>query len=683
MGEYKWGEKYTVSKVSYENGVESFKFGNDTGNNLWINQENMYIVDEEQVENIYNQVNGLIAYSFEGKTIIDPALDVGDKIIIDGKPIIYQGEADFQTRFIAEISSKIAIKQKQETTTKETSQKVINRRVQSRIDEAEGKITQLVEETTENSQKISQVEQTVDGITQMVENLEDFTRTVTGTTQIHLNETIEGEGYVLEFKIKGNTEKFKYLTPESDLTPSDNLVPNGGYFNIICDKQSRTSMSNEAVKIEVILPEPLRNLNDVYDELNIIDSKATVTRRIGVQQNGTLYLLDTEETEVLEDIILQTFEDDTYIYIQDFQGIEYTAKYIVKNEYSEQYITKREANTKIEQTADNVETLVNEKLQGYATTEELNTAIQQSSTEIKEIATRNYASKNELINEKSERVQTASEIRQEVSRKVGDNEVISKINQSAEAVGINANKIELSANDVLNLLSGNTINLSGQNIKIESNNFNLNENGSVIANDFTITGGKINLPIDDNNPRITIGDPNIQDNGNTLWISQNSIYITNQNECQIGLDALNKYVYISGESSVSHIYPGSISVYTESNSMHTEITGNGITTPTLTQTSLENQKKNFEKLENAIDIIKQVDIYKYNLKSESDTDKKHIGFVIGNNYKYSKELTSKENNGADIYSLASCCLQAIKEQQTIIEKLENRIDEIEGGFVDG
>ena len=127
--------------MSYENGVESFKFGDDTGNNLWLNQENMYIVDEDEVENIYNELKGLEAYSFEGKTIIDPALDVGDKIIIDNKPVIYQGELDFQTRFIAEISSKIAIKQKQETTVKTTSQKVINRRVQSRIDEAEGKIT--------------------------------------------------------------------------------------------------------------------------------------------------------------------------------------------------------------------------------------------------------------------------------------------------------------------------------------------------------------------------------------------------------------------------------------------------------------------------------------------------------------------------------------------------------------
>lgn len=172
FGEYKWGDKCTISKVSYENGFESFKFGNDTGNNLWINQENMYIVDEEEVENIYNEIKDLEAYSFEGKTIIDPALDVGDKITIDNKSVIYQGEMDFQTRFIAEISSKIAIKEKQETTVKKTSQKVINRRVQSRIDEAEGKIIQLIEENTETSQKLTEVEQTVDGITQTVSNVE-------------------------------------------------------------------------------------------------------------------------------------------------------------------------------------------------------------------------------------------------------------------------------------------------------------------------------------------------------------------------------------------------------------------------------------------------------------------------------------------------------------------------------
>ena len=140
----------------------------------------MYIVEEDEVENIYNQLKGLEAYSFEGKVIIDPALDVGDKLIINGKPVIYQGEADFQTRFIAEISSKISIKQKQETTVKTTSQKVLNRRVQSNIDEINGKITQIVQETNENTKKISEHTQTIDEIK---DTLKSVTTTVSNTVK--------------------------------------------------------------------------------------------------------------------------------------------------------------------------------------------------------------------------------------------------------------------------------------------------------------------------------------------------------------------------------------------------------------------------------------------------------------------------------------------------------------------
>ena len=224
LGDFKWGEQYKVTKVSYENGIESFKFGNDTGNNLWLNQENMYIVDEEQVENIYNQINGLIAYSFEGKTVIDPALDIGDKIIINNRPIIYQGEADFQTRFIAEISSKISIRQKQETTVKQPSQKLINRRVQSRIDEAEGTITQLVEESSEFQSQLTQVEQSVDSISQSVQDVTDYKRETEGITQIHLEDA--GATDILELEIRGNKTYECNLYPGENVFPSEDLYPN-------------------------------------------------------------------------------------------------------------------------------------------------------------------------------------------------------------------------------------------------------------------------------------------------------------------------------------------------------------------------------------------------------------------------------------------------------------------------
>ena len=111
-----------------------------------------------------------------------------------------------------------------------------------------------------------------------------------------------------------------------------------------------------------------------------------------------------------------------------------------------------------------------------------------------------------------------------------------------------------------------------------------------------------------------------------------------------------------------------------------DITCSGdVTCNSVIQTSKEEAKKNFEKLPSGLDIIKNIDIYKYNLKGEEDDTKKHIGFVIGDNYNYSKEVTSKENDGADIYSFVSVCCKAIQEQQEQIEELKSRIEKLEKG----
>lgn len=117
------------------------------------------------------------------------------------------------------------------------------------------------------------------------------------------------------------------------------------------------------------------------------------------------------------------------------------------------------------------------------------------------------------------------------------------------------------------------------------------------------------------------------------------------------------------------------------NNNTTDITPSGITTPTLTQTSLVEQKKNFEKFENALPILNDIDIYKYNLKFEEDGHKKHIGFVIGEDYNYSSEITAIDKDGKEIgvdnYSMTSLCLQAIKELCNKVETLEKRIKEME------
>ena len=281
-------------------------------------------------------------------------------------------------------------------------------------------------------------------------------------------------------------------------------------------------------------------------------------------------------------------------------------------------------NSNIEQSSQQITLSVDKKLENYSTTIEMNSAI----------------------------TQTAESINSEVRKKVGEDEVISKINQSAEAVGINANKIELSANDVLNLLSGNSINLTSQNITISSNSLNVDKEGNMI---FKSSGIKVFKVENKNN------------SNNYIYITDNFIGINKENN--IGLVEIGTVTNIYGNDEGSIELTGNGS---------TIVRASGITTPTLTQTSLESEKKNFEKLKNALDIIKTIDIYRYNLKTENDKDKKHIGFVIGDNYNYSKEVTSIDNTGVDNYSFTSLCCKAIQEQQKQIEELKKEIEKLKG-----
>lgn len=176
---FKWGEKFKITRVRYDDGIQLFEKGDTTGNTVYISQDNMYIVDQDQINNIYNALKGLEFYSFEGESIIDPALDTGDIVVIDGKNVIYQGSMQFSGRWIANIESKIQCKAKEETTTRTPSQRTINRRVESNINQIDGKITQLTEETTENTQKITKVEQDVNGITSKVSSVEQSVENIT------------------------------------------------------------------------------------------------------------------------------------------------------------------------------------------------------------------------------------------------------------------------------------------------------------------------------------------------------------------------------------------------------------------------------------------------------------------------------------------------------------------------
>lgn len=637
FGEYKWGEEFKISKVSYEDGIRSFKFGDDTRNNLWINQENMYIVDEDQVQKIYNEIKDLTSNTFEGKTVIDPAIDLGDKIVIDGKNVIYQGEMSLEGSFIAQISSKIQIKQKEETTVKKESQKVVNRKVQSRIDQAEGKIEQLVEETSEQSQKLTKVEQTVDSISQKVSDIEDLTRTAEGIKTVTLENCIEAN--LLELHIYGNNTVFNYLLLDDKLTLDDDLYLEGDDLISVTDKD------NNIKTYSLGITEALRQNNEVCDEFVLENGQAKVIRR--VNKSGSTKA--KESVENLGKLEISLKEGTNTITINNYTA-KIKAKYVIKSAYSDTFATKVEMNSEIKQTKESVDLSVNKKVEDYSTTTEMNSAISLKAGEITSSVSKTYETKENVTKQYSNIKQTTDNITSVVGKKVGNDEIISKINQSAESVTILASKLGLTANDVLDLISNNVLNLTAKNLVIQSTYFNVNKDGKVI-----ITGNK-NLIIGNTKSNYVALDP-----------GEISLWNTSGGNLSIMPNAL---VMMDNYNS-SSITPNEINT--------PKLTADEISAQKINQSSLEEKKKNFEKMkDNALEIINGIDIYRYNLKTENDKDKKHIGFVIGDKYNYSKEVTSLDNTGVDTYSFVSLCCKAIQELHAQIGNMHKEIEKLKG-----
>lgn len=419
-------------------------------------------------------------------------------------------------------------------------------------------------------------------------------------------------------------------------------------YKIIVDKQPSSNPSNEK-KEYIVEIEELRVKGDVYDSLNIEMDRTYVTRRLSLSEYGVLSVLDTPVIEELEDVDIKLFEGDNYIYLMDMQGNKFYAEYLIKNDFNDIYVNKNEMNSSIQQTAQSIELSVNQKLTGYSTTQEMNSAITVKANEITSSVSKTYSTKSELNIAKSEIKQTTDGITSTVSTKAGKNEVCSIVSQSAEEI----------------LLKGNRV-------LIESDFYNLSKEGKV-----TIYDKQSSSATGDTTANLTIitdsQDLKTQITPNRILISGNSSksYLWNTNSWSyIGATSDNEQAKCRMISAGSDLTFIDCSDGTDTS----KITPKEITSPKLTQTSLESIKKNITKFtKNATDIINNSDIYEYNLKSDKDEEKKMIGFVIGDKYRTPNEVIDKEGRAVELYSAIGILWKAVQELSARVEQLEKEV----------
>lgn len=477
------------------------------------------------------------------------------------------------------------------------------------VDKQNQTITELASEVGEYDSRISSVEQSVDEIEQAISVFEDLKRNASGTSIVHLTNAVPDRPLKLSIK---NVEM---LYPSNTLYPSTSLYPKGSYLII----DSSTTLTESAKYYELPL-QTLYHIGDVYDEFIIETNKAYIIHRIGVNNDGTTYLLDNEVIEDLGDYELTFLDGENYVYLESFKEnpVIFSIDYLVHSEFTDTFATEVYVNSNI--------------------------------------------------------TQTANQIMLQVNEKVDEDEIIAKLNVAVEdGQGI--------------------INLIGNTVTIESDNFELDAEGNVNCNNAIM-----------NNINIQDGDITLESTpvGTRPAPSKLMVINANDNEVYTRLSSTNFYAHRYYNNSIEeyiNIGAGGLSIYRDDNNSQvlinantgidvskgeysTLISNNSISTPgsvsasSFINTSLESEKKNFEKLNNALDIINNADIYSYNWKNEKKSNKKHYGLVIGDKYKTPNEFKAEDGNGIDIYSTLSICIEAIKEQQEQIEELKKEINNL-------
>lgn len=184
---------------------------------------------EKVIKGMFEQIKGFEYYSFEASDVgvmwLKPCacIELGDKEDSLYKSYYLKANITINTGISSDIEAEIpeTTDTEYKVTTKEEKKTL---KVERLAKKNEGSIQDLVNETTEHEEKITQVKQDIDSIKQKVADTVDYKRDVEGITEVHLENAKEIN--ILNLIIEGNKKYECNLYPDEDLYPSSDLNAN-------------------------------------------------------------------------------------------------------------------------------------------------------------------------------------------------------------------------------------------------------------------------------------------------------------------------------------------------------------------------------------------------------------------------------------------------------------------------
>lgn len=359
-----------------------------SGTNAYVIQDNFLVYGKGSEEltgianNIYGKIRGIIYRPFSADCKGNPCIEVGDAVCLPTKYEIIESYVLKRT-----LKGIQALRDEYEATGEEYRSTQVNS-VHKSIIQLKGKTNVLTRTIEETNSKITDVES---GLSSEIKQTATDIRTEVKNTADGLSSSIEQTANSIRSEVSDSVNNLSSSIQQNAESIATEV------------KRANEAEGNLSTKITQTAESITSEVSKNYEtKENATNTKTELESSIKQTADGFTAELSKQVTETK----------------QYAESAAETAESNAKQDTADKlkdYSTTTEMNTQINATAEGISAEVTRKLQSYSTTEQMNSAIRQ----------------------------TADSINTEVSKKVNGDEIISKINQSAENVSIEANKINL------------------------------------------------------------------------------------------------------------------------------------------------------------------------------------------------------------------------------------------------
>lgn len=264
VGDYSYDDQKTITKVIFENATQKFEKGNNTGECICLSQYSPFSCTQEEVNNIFQSLNGLTYQSLKARIWGDPSVDAGDRLTYGNIKSFAQMSWQWGNGFYGEYDC--SLKTNQQTSLVEklsNSQKI--RRIKSILDESNMQIDLLLEENDENKTSIANLnlglESIESSVTKKIEDLENNTNQNFAKQEI-TNNTIINSVQETNTTISENYATKESVTSEIQQTKNSLTIEFNEQIEDLQNKQVDT-LKNQLVTIDINGIQVATNLSKV------------------------------------------------------------------------------------------------------------------------------------------------------------------------------------------------------------------------------------------------------------------------------------------------------------------------------------------------------------------------------------------------------------------------------------